>query len=171
MDDIRFERLYAQHAHRVLSWCRFATPTAADAEDAAAETFARLLARGSHLPDSAVAAWLFTTSRRICIDMARRTMRERLVERVDEEVASADGPDTMWVDPELQMALRRLTTLQQQVVFLRVIEDLPFDTVARLTGRTTVAARVTCHRALRALARNMRGDDHGVASPASPDAT
>lgn len=169
MDEVRFEKVYAEHGRRVIAWCRFATSSAADAEDVAAETFARFLAKGDRIPDAAVVSWLFTVSRRICIDVARRTARESLVDRMDESAAVQDFVDPAWLDPALRAAVGQLTPLQRQVVYLRVIEDLPFAEVARLTGRSVTAARVVHHRALQALVKRMGGTEDAVESAALAD--
>lgn len=159
MDDARFERLYAIHGTRVLTWCRFALGAPAEAEDAAAESFTRLLAKGDRVADEAVASWLYTVSRRICADIGRRSSRERAVAQIPEDAAVTEGPAPVWVDARLKDAVGTLSRLQQQVIFLRVIEDLPFVEVARLTRRNEAAVRMTYHRARRALASRMQGSN------------
>lgn len=166
MDDARFERLYSRHGARVLSWCRFALGSSQDAEDAAAESFTRLLNKGDRVPDEAVAAWLFTVSRRICADISRRRWREPPVDVFADDAAGSCDAHPAWPDPRLRAAVLKLTPLQRQVVYLRVIEDLPSAEVARLTRRSDAAVRMAHHRALNALASMLRGGDDGTADRA-----
>ena len=78
------------------------------------------------------------------------------------ETSSEDEP---WEDSEAWQALRALPAHQQHVVYLRVIEDLGFADVARLTGRHTGAVKMAYYRAVRRLERALGkecGTDAGI---------
>jgi RNA polymerase sigma-70 factor (ECF subfamily) len=132
------------------------------AEDVAAETWVRVVQglarfRGD---ERAWRAWLFTTARRRAIDEGRRRARHPAAPLT--EVTGAREPrapdaaglalESMATTAALA-AISRLPPLQAEVILLRVLAGLDYETVARMTGRSQGAVRVAAHRGLRTLAR------------------
>jgi RNA polymerase sigma-70 factor (ECF subfamily) len=73
-------------------------------------------------------------------------------------VVARPDPGPAGEDGEVTEALQLLATLpplQAEVLALRVLADLPVDTVAAMLGRTPGAVRVAAHRGLRTLATTL----------------
>lgn len=134
-----------------------------DAEDLAAETWMSVVKGLRRFRGDEVAwrAWVFTTARRRSIDAARRrSRRPRQVETADAPFPHDADPTEAVVDalspgPALRM-LSVLPPSQAEVLGLRVIADLPVETVAAMLGKSPGAVRVAAHRGLRRLARELR---------------
>lgn len=62
--------------------------------------------------------------------------------------SSAEADALAGLMPETAEALRRLTADQREIVFLRLVADLPIEEVAAITGRRVGAVKALQHRAL-----------------------
>lgn len=137
---------YREWAPTVLGFSAFRLGSRADAEDVTAETFARLLEKGQGLPAARRGPWLMTVARNLCTDRQRRTGREVPLDTRPEPSIDADP---IWLDERVRSALSRLSAAQAQIVYLRVIRDLAFAEIGRLTHRSEASARVTYGRAIK----------------------
>lgn len=159
-DEEAFSRLWLDLNPRLVRYLRM--EPAHNAEDLAAETWVSVVKglkrfRGD---ETAWHAWVFTTARRRALDDARRRSRRPQTtgpERLDRLVAAPDLPPDHEPDgaEEALRLLSALPPLQAQVVALRVLADLPVDTVAAMLGRSPGAVRVAAHRGLRTLAAGL----------------
>jgi RNA polymerase sigma-70 factor (ECF subfamily) len=130
-------------------------------EDVASETWLQVVKSIREFRGDADAfkQWLFTLARNRAIDAARSSQRKPLV--LVAQATDLDGRSSPSAEHQAlervstDQALALLSTLppeQGEVVALRILADLDVEAVALITGRTPGAVRVTCHRALRALA-------------------
>src|SRR5690606_38130265 len=102
--------------------------------------------------DDQLRRWVLTLAHHRVIDERRRQARRPRI--VDHEIPDRPAPPhPESVDPELLDALGQLTPEQREVILLRFIADLPIETVANLTGRSSGAVRALQHRAVSQLAR------------------
>lgn len=145
MTEEEFLGIYREHMPVIFRFCSFRTGSREDAEDLTAEVFARLLARGAEVSPGKRVAWLHTVARNLCIDLSRRKRPDRLEEA---DMAEAAGPERLWLDDAVRRAVTSLPPEQQQVLFLRAIEDLPFARIASLLGIAEAAARKRFERAV-----------------------
>ena len=153
-----FGALYARHAEAVHGW--FAARVAWAAADLTAETFAQAwLARrtfrdergGSALP------WLLGIGRNVLRESARHdrvetAARERLglpLELAEDAFAAVD--ERLSPRPSLRAALEQLPPHERRALELRVVDELPYDDVARSLRIRPAAARLRVSRALRRL--------------------
>ena len=147
--------LYESQVRAVLRYCALRLGSRCDAEDATAEVFARLIAARDRVRVETAGAWVFRVARNVCHDQLRRRVREAPALADLQQTAGQREP---WVDSPMRELVGRLTPGQQQVVLLRLVEDLPFAEIGRLTGRPEVAVRMQYHRAvirLRAAAKKV----------------
>lgn len=149
--------LYECLSGQVLRYCAFRLGLRADAEDATAEVFARFIANVDRLHPDRRERWLFTVARNVCTDKLKLQSRETMGEGASEQAVMAE-PDS-WIDPRIRHAVGLLTQGQQQVVFLRVFEDLPFAEIGRICARPEAAVRMRYHRAVRRLRKSLEGVD------------
>jgi RNA polymerase sigma-70 factor, ECF subfamily len=137
------------------------------ADDLVEQTFVELL-EGAHRlradDGGALRAWLYRAAHHNLLDWRRRAERRSDHELRDHHTAhlvdpAADDPAAVATspDPALEAALAQLTTLQREVLELRLVADLPVAEVARITGRSSGAVALVQHRALRRLANLLGG--------------
>ncbi|MFT4183296.1 MAG: sigma-70 family RNA polymerase sigma factor [Rhizobium sp.] len=132
-----------------------------EAEDAVQEAWLRLSRTDASEIDN-LGGWLTTVTARICLDLlrARKSRREEpLTIHVPEPVVSHEaGTGT---DPEqeallsdsvglaLLVVLEKLTPAERLAFVLHDMFDMPFDEIAPIVGRSTVATRQLASRARR----------------------
>jgi RNA polymerase sigma-70 factor (ECF subfamily) len=158
--DDEFERLYAEHAQRLLGFLVYKTGDRALSEDLLADAFERVLRTRVRFDRrrSSEKTWIYTIALNLLRDHARRRQAEmKAVERApapvthggagfeSEAYAAIDDRDT------LARALATLSGEEREAVALRFGGDLTLPEIAKLTGEplTTVEGRV--YRALRKL--------------------
>jgi RNA polymerase sigma-70 factor, ECF subfamily len=158
-----FERLYAEHAGRLLSFLTYRTGNAVVAEDLVADTFERVLTarRPFDRRKASQKTWLYTIALNLLRDHARRTAAgERAVGRVLAGAArpsEASAFDTVDERDAMHRALDSLSEDEREIVALRYGAGLTVPEIARLTGHklTTVEGRL--YRGLRKLKAELAG--------------
>lgn len=160
VEDERFDSAWSAYGPAVLRYCTYSTGSSDAGEDVAAETFARFLARGDRVPVEHTEAWLIRVARNLCVTYHRNAKRRDAVEaRLGSVYAErADG----WQGLGTWEYVRRLSEASRLVIYLRVAEDRPFAEIARLTGRSESAAKMTFYRAIERLREQMASDDASV---------
>jgi RNA polymerase sigma-70 factor, ECF subfamily len=159
-DEEAFSRLWLDLNPRLVRYLRM--EPGQNAEDLAAETWVSVVKglkrfRGD---ETAWHAWVFTTARRRALDEARRRSRRPQTSGAGplDHLAAPPDPESDLEGGGATAALRLLSTLpplQAEVLGLRVLADLPVDTVAAMLGRSPGAVRVAAHRGLRTLAARL----------------
>jgi RNA polymerase sigma-70 factor (ECF subfamily) len=137
------------------------------ASDLLAETFAQVVCsveryRGE--TDESATSWVWAIARNLLRHYYRRqrvetAARQRLcVERFG---AAVPGPDEeargVDVGEELRAALDGLPVRTRESVWLRVVDDLPYEEIAGRQGCSTTAVRQRVSRGMRQLATRMGG--------------
>jgi RNA polymerase sigma-70 factor (ECF subfamily) len=155
-----FGVLYRRHAAAVHEW--FARRVAWAAADLTAETFARAwLSRRSFSDDRDGTAlpWLLGIARNVLRESARADRVETAARRrlglpldLAEDEGFADVDERLSPRPSLRAALEELPPHERRALELRVVEELPYDDVARSLRIQPAAARLRVSRALRRLA-------------------
>ena len=137
------------------------------AEDCVAETFSRLLhaLRNGGGPTENIQAYLYRMAHNWIVDYYRRRDERAGSLEIEEQADPLSNPAhliTLQQDREqIRMALLRLTHEQQQVIYLRFLEDLSHEEVAMAIGKSIEATRALQHRALATL-RRMLDDQEKV---------
>jgi RNA polymerase sigma-70 factor (ECF subfamily) len=165
MDDAdTFSLLYEREGEPVLVFLARRTMDAELAVDLTAETFAVALRswatlRGLELLQQR--AWLFTVARRQYAGYVRRARVERrAVERLGIQVPAVHHEDLRLIEErsglvELRAALAqelgRLGRDQREALQLRVVDERPYEEVARRLGVSEQTARARVSRGLRTL--------------------
>jgi len=138
----------------------------AEAEDAVQESWLRLSRDGGEGVGN-LSGWLTTVVARISLDMLRRR-KSRREEPSDpyapEPAASASEPDREReladsVGVALLVVLQALEPAERIAFVLHDMFDLPFDEIAPIVGRTTVATRQLASRARRRIQGVPKSED------------
>ena len=138
-----------------------------DAEDVAAETFARVLNRLDNFrwKGAGFEAWLFRIAYNLIVDQYRGSGREQLVEADDE--VEHDNPEKAAlrseISDELNQMIATLSPDQREVLLLRFAAGLETDEICHVMGRNANAIRQLQFRALDTLRRQIQeeGPTHG----------
>jgi RNA polymerase sigma-70 factor (ECF subfamily) len=148
-----FDEVYRDNVQQVYRYCLFRTNSREQAEDITSEVFLRYLHNSSKVFGSRTAPWLFRVAHNLCADThARVALHAKAVGSLD--VPLSESP--AWTDPSVWQALRKLPVEQQQALFFKAVEDRTFKEIARLTGRTQSAVKMSYYRGARALAAELR---------------
>jgi RNA polymerase sigma-70 factor, ECF subfamily len=151
--ELRFDAEYEAHAGRIYRYCLFLTDSRQEAEDLTSEVFIRLLAHRQQIEARFVLPWLYKVARNLCLNHLRKEARRRFVGRLLGRGAPRDvgHRDEPWRDAAALDAVRRLNHRDQQVVFLRIFEDLSFSDVAAALDMSEGAAKMAFHRSMKVL--------------------
>ena len=161
-----FVPFYRQEAEAVLLFLTRRTLDGEVALDLTAETFAQAWRGWPRVREDSreeMRAWLFTIARRqlghyLRRGRAQRTAVRRLGVRTpgmheDDLAAIEEAAGLGDVRLGLKAELGRLSDEQRQALQLRVVEEMPYEEVARRLGVSEEAARARVSRGLRALQR------------------
>jgi RNA polymerase sigma-70 factor (ECF subfamily) len=167
-DMSEFEAFYARNSRDLMVFFARRVFDGETAFDLMAETFAEALAsrtkfRGGSEPEAL--AWTYAIARHKLSRYFRRgRVEQRSLERLGLEV-EGPGPEEVERIEELAdlrglrgamaSALASLSAPQRDALTLRVVNELPYEEVARRLQLTEQAARARVSRGLRALAQNI----------------
>ena len=145
------------------------TGNAADAEDAAQETFVRAYVRlGSYQPGGRFGAWLLAITSHWCIDHLRRR-RPLSLESMETTLsipATGELPESLALHAERRVEVRewlaRLPEPYRLVLVLRYWHDLTYAEIAETIGQPVSTVRMRLFRARQYLSRD-QDFEHGAA--------
>jgi len=179
----RFDALYRRYLARVYSYAYYELGDHHLAEDATEATFVSALTNLHRFEERARPAdgegastfrvWLFQIARNEIAGERRRT-RRRPVEPIGETIV-ADPLDVEAAAVqrdqarEAWRAVGRLPGERRQAMVLRFVDELSTAEIAGVLGRSEGAVRVLIHRALRSVAKDLKGSerDDGELGPIS----
>ncbi len=172
-DPARFDALYRRYLARVYSYAYYELGDHHLAEDATEATFVSALTNLRQFEERARPAdgegastfrvWLFQIARNE-IGGERRRIRRRPVEPIGETIV-ADPLDVEAAAVqrdqarEAWRAVGRLPGERRQAMVLRFVDELSTAEIAGVLGRSEGAVRVLIHRALRSVAKDLKGSE------------
>jgi RNA polymerase sigma-70 factor (ECF subfamily) len=147
-DRAGFETFYGAHLPRIVRACSLVLLDRGEAEDVAAEAFARLWSHWGQIHgEDHAGGYVFKTAMRLCSKRRRRVGRE-VVGVVPDCVAPAPDPGS---GGSVTEALKRLPMRQRQAVVLRDWAGYETVEVARFLGTKESTVRVHLARGRAAL--------------------
>jgi RNA polymerase sigma-70 factor, ECF subfamily len=159
--------LFDHYYPRVYRYALSKLGRAQDAEDVAAETFARVLRRLDRFRwrGAGFEAWIFRIAYNLIVDQYRGSGREELSEH-DDTRAEETTPEDLYFQTEtaseLSTMLRTLSADQREVLLLRFAAGLETEEISRVMGRSPNAIRQLQFRGLDALRKKVHKEDVGV---------
>ncbi len=134
--------------------------SADDAEDAVQEVFVRV-AKARKLPHDPC-AYLMRAVRNQCLTAIRaRTRRDAAVSRLQMEPTPPTGSEQIGEIPGLADALHGLPIEQREVLLLKVVEQMTFEEIGRLTAVPPATAASRYRYALAKLQRTVEMSNDG----------
>jgi len=162
-DAASFELFYTRHVHAVLGFFARRTRDPELAADLCAETFAAALAgRHRYRPEAgAAAAWLYGIAAKKLADAQRRGYAERRAQRrlgmerialSDEDLARIERLGEV---AEARVLMDRLAPEQREAIAAHVLEERPYDQIARELATSEAVVRKRVSRGLAAMRERM----------------
>jgi len=164
-DQVAFGRLVEAYKTPVFNLAYRLLGDAAEAEDAAQETFVRVYTHlNTYDPDRKFSSWILSITSHYCIDRLRRrrsswlSLDDLLTRRTFAD--PHDGPEKTALQREEQDAvnslLADLPSQYRLVLILRYWQDLSYQEMSQVLGTTESAIKSLLHRARCLLAERIR---------------
>lgn len=160
MEAEAWDEIYTAHYAPIFRYCAYRTADATTAEDLAAEVFleavrgiGRYQSRGTPFR-----AWLYRIAHNLTADEHRRRAREGAAALAGDAAGPPDFAAAVAQRRDIQVALAKLTTDQQQVIILRFLEGLSLNETAAVLGRPAGAIKSLQHRAVGRLRTLLEGE-------------
>jgi len=145
---IIFEDLYDSYAEDVYRFSLFLSRDSDEAKDITSETFIRVWVRKNTIRTETLKAYLIMIARNIFLEEQRKMKRQ--VRLIDNHSDPTSSPENI-VESRLYLSkiwekLNTLPEIDRTVFALRVINDLPYEEIARMVGLSITTAKVKVHR-------------------------
>jgi RNA polymerase sigma-70 factor (ECF subfamily) len=165
VDEAAFRAMFDAHMPDVWRYARRRCPSADDADDVVADTFAVAWRRRSDIPDEGAHLWLLAVARRVLSNQRRSARRlDGLRVRVastaspDVHIDSAEDSAVAWEHP-LWSALASLSPSDRDLLIMRAWDGLAVGDIAILLGCSANAASLRLRTARRRLAEAIEQTD------------
>lgn len=166
----QFARLYDEHIWAVYGFFGYRLKSREDAEDLTQRTFEKALKAWGGFDESrgSPATWLLAIARNLLIDHRRSDRSDRLEPLGDEDVHPDPAPAEadLGVEPEIELALARLTDRERELIALRFGADLSGKEIATMMDLSLANVQQILSRSL----RKLRGElgDEATGEPGAP---
>jgi RNA polymerase sigma factor (sigma-70 family) len=169
VDHAQLAQLYQLHAPKILDYVSRQVSSSHDAEDILIDVFVAALESASFaaLTEQDQQAWLWRVARNKVIDLYRRTHRVPL-KNIDDHPFIEDtlmSPERISIrqeeDDNLALLLKRLSPLQQRVLYLRFGENLRCAQIASMVGKRESSIRSLLSRTFNLLRRHYHDQEEG----------
>jgi len=162
-----FGTLYQKHAERVFRYIAYRVRTPAEAEDLTAQVFLnawKAIARYK-TQEAPFLAWLYTIAHNQVINYAKSKVQNTAFTSIDSAHELVDNSrynspdertDKLAEYEELRQAVLNLPADQQQVIFLRYVEEMGHAEIGRLMGKPEVTIRGILFRAHESLRKYLK---------------
>lgn len=128
---------------KIYRYCYFKLYDKQLAQDITQETFLRFYRRGLSLGSNKELPYLYTIAKNLCADSFRKKNIESL-EDITEEITY--DPTEDWISNiALRTAISKLPQEEQELIFLRYVNEIEITAICRITGfsRFAVYRRIT----------------------------
>jgi len=165
-DERALTRAYDQYAPAIYRYAYRLAGHEATAQDVTSETFHKLLnafQKGGGPTDN-LSAWLYRVAHNLIVDGYRRQPDDPpIASEQAPQIAVAGRQEERLERQELmecaRRALQRLTSLQQQVISLRFLEELSIKETADVMGKTEGPVKALQYRATQSMQRILEDSD------------
>lgn len=145
---INFEDLYDSYAQDVYRFSLFLSRDSDEAKDITSETFIRVWVRKNTIRTETLKAYLIMIARNIFLEKQRKMKRQvRLIDNYSDQTSSPENiVESRLYLSKIWEKLKTLPEIDRTVFTLRVINDLPYEEIARMLGLSISTAKVKVHR-------------------------
>ena len=122
---------------KIYRYCYFKLYDDQMAQDITQETFLRFCKQGLNLGSDKELPYLYTIAKNLCIDHFRQRTVESLGEITEEMI---DDPTEDWISNlTLRMTISTLPEEEQELLFLRYVNEISITTICKITGLSRFA--------------------------------
>ncbi len=153
-----FGALYDYYLPRIYRFVLFKVSHKQQAEDITQHAFMKAWEgmRGYKPQGHPFGSWLYRIARNSVIDYYRKNELQVDIEEVSPETLGIDNSLITRLEVKFEWekvmgAIGALSEVEQEVLIMRFVEDLPHDEVARAVNKSESAVKVIQHRALKKL--------------------
>ncbi|MFH1694496.1 MAG: sigma-70 family RNA polymerase sigma factor [Patescibacteria group bacterium] len=153
-----FGLLYEHYLPRIYRFILIKVSHKEQAEDITHLTFLKAWENVSRYQDRghSFGSWLYRIARNTVVDHYRRGSAQISIDDVSIEVLGIDDSLLKSIDAKMRWddlfgAIKTLKEIEQDVLIMRFVEDLPHQEVAKAVNKTEGAVKVIQHRALKKL--------------------
>ncbi|MGM0599405.1 MAG: RNA polymerase sigma factor [Candidatus Rifleibacteriota bacterium] len=157
-----FKTLFNRHIDSIARFCAVKTANSHEASDIAQEIFVKVWkSADSYKPDNNFKSWIFTIARRHIIDRHRKKklnqipMESELISKKIDQQNTTIQTDHC---PEIDF-LKNLSEQNREIIALRIIENLSYKEIAKLTGITPLNLRQIVFRSLKKIQKEVKSDE------------
>ncbi len=153
-----FDELYEYYEAPIYGFCLRYLSDADSADDAFQEVFVRVIeARKSYRPRERFRSWVFTITRRVCVDRSRERTHEPLEAAVrDTHMVLRSSVEDIEHRDEVERVLSVLTPEQREVLLLHRYYGFSYGEIGEMIGATEAAVKQKAYRALLGLRNGRR---------------
>ena len=144
-----------QQYDKVYRYCYFKVNNATLAEDLTQETFLKYFSQNPHIGVEKQQAYLYTIAGNLCIDHYRK--RKSL--SLEEDVPHPDQVGPIETKTAVEQAIRTLEPQEQELVFLRYINEVAIGEIAKILGISRFAVYRKTESALKKLKTLLSKED------------
>ena len=122
---------------KIYRYCYFKMYDDQIAQEITQETFLRFCKQGLNLGSDKELPYLYTIAKNLCIDHFRKWTVESL-EEITEEVID-DPTEDLISNLTLRMTISKLSEDEQELIFLRYVNEVSITTICKITGLSRFA--------------------------------
>ena len=122
---------------KIYRYCYFKMYDDQIAQDITLDTFLRFCKQGLNLGSDKELPYLYTIAKNLCIDHFRKRTVESL-EEITEEVID-DPTEDLISNLTLRMTISKLPEDEQELIFLRYVNEVSITTICKITGLSRFA--------------------------------
>lgn len=139
---------------KIYRYCYFKLYDRQSAQDITQETFLRFYKQKLSLDNGRELPYLYTIAKNLCVDVFRKKSMDTL-ESIEEEAAY--DPSEEWADRlTLRESIAKLPQEEQELLFLRYANELPFASICRITGLSRFAVHRRLTKAIKRLEEELK---------------
>jgi len=154
-----FGLLYDYYLPKIYRFVLLKVSHREEAEDLTHQAFLRAWENVEKYKDEGFpfSSWLYKIARNAIIDHYRSTRHSKeevTIEDVEELSDNEDLPLDMKLDQKIEIfristAIKKLKDVEQDIIIMRFVDDLPHEEVARAVGKSVSATKLIQHRAIK----------------------
>ena len=139
---------------KIYRYCYFKLYDKQLAQDITQEAFLRFYRQGLSFDNGSELPYLYTIAKNLCIDEFRKQTVDR-IEKLENE-ATYD-PAEEWIDTlVLRSVVSRLPSDEQELLFLRYVNELPITSICKITGLSRFAVYRRLSKSLKWLKEELK---------------